>query len=94
MTVLERALAERINLLENHYLAKACRTCGITVEDTTSGKKHINKILNEGVITYIYADEKLALVQVFFTDAEIKFRRIKRLEFWKHKLSKLFRLWA
>jgi hypothetical protein len=58
------ALAKRLQTVINQKLEIACRICGITPEDTISGKKHINKAEGPGWMSYIYAEKKLCLVLV------------------------------
>jgi len=90
--IAEQAFAERLNRIINQKLEIACKICGITEEDTISGKKHINKVEEIGRITYIYAEKKVCLLVVDFYDDRVKIRRIRKSEYWFHGIKGFFKL--
>jgi len=83
----QRAFGIRLTRVINQKLEIACQICGITVEDTKAGRKHINKITTEDQITYIYAEKKLAILSVRFTDEKVYVRRIRGFEYKLHTIK-------
>lgn len=79
----EKIFAERLQAVISQKLAIACRICGITVGDTTSGRKHINYAGLDGKAAYIYAERNIALVVITFKDNRITVRRIRRGQYWR-----------
>lgn len=81
----------RLNEIINQKLEIACHICGISVDDTKTGKKHINKHEVDDMITYIYAEEKLTILVVIFTGKKMYIKRIRRYQWWIHRIKSVLK---
>src|SRR3990172_7802625 len=85
-------LAQRLNLIVNEKLKIACRICGITPDDTKTGKKHINFFIEEDKISYTYAEKKICLLNVRFYDETIEIRRIRWIIYLGYRILEVLKL--
>jgi hypothetical protein len=83
----ELEFSNAVTLIANQKLEIACKIAKITPDQTTAGLKHINVYEVPGLKVWTYAEKRIPLVTVKFTDSTVKIRRLRKFQYFRLNLA-------